>query len=255
MADIDELLQRAQKLHRQVHGMTIRGPGWSGDARKGFIFNAADVGAGEDTTPPTPTGACCVDEDCSIATEADCDGAGGVYQGDGTTCSPNPCTEEVDCCVNLPTSWTIDVTLSGTFDPGGCPDDITVSGNADSGAQDTSAIMCNAIPNTWQASYEFGPFAAVDFFVNFSPHPEVKNVIVDVFLFCTSTNWQLLLSVPEQSMGTFTDPPCTPSPGFDLKLESAIPLLLGNDPVGSWSTSWSDEDSPTLLWTLNVTVS
>ena len=37
---------------------------------------------------PQPTGACCVDGDCSITTEADCTGD---YQGDGTPCDPNPC--------------------------------------------------------------------------------------------------------------------------------------------------------------------
>lgn len=38
-----------------------------------------------------PTGACCVGEDCSITTEDDCTGMGGTYQGDGSTCDPNPC--------------------------------------------------------------------------------------------------------------------------------------------------------------------
>lgn len=38
------------------------------------------------------TGACCApDGTCSIQTEADCIAASGTYQGDGTSCSPNPC--------------------------------------------------------------------------------------------------------------------------------------------------------------------
>jgi hypothetical protein len=45
------------------------------------------------TPPPTPTGACCIAGVCSILTEAACILAGGTYQGDGTPCSPNPCTE------------------------------------------------------------------------------------------------------------------------------------------------------------------
>ena len=47
--------------------------------------------------PPTPpvvaTGACCIGGECSIETEADCISAGGTYQGDDTTCDPNPCEE------------------------------------------------------------------------------------------------------------------------------------------------------------------
>ncbi len=42
------------------------------------------------------TGACCVDTDCSIQTESDCTDMGGTYQGDDTTCDPNPCGM-VDC--------------------------------------------------------------------------------------------------------------------------------------------------------------
>ena len=41
--------------------------------------------------PVTPTGACCIDSGCTIKTEAECLEDGGEYQGDGTTCSPNPC--------------------------------------------------------------------------------------------------------------------------------------------------------------------
>lgn len=38
------------------------------------------------------TGACCLDGTCfSDTSESDCVGAGGTYQGDGTTCDPYPC--------------------------------------------------------------------------------------------------------------------------------------------------------------------
>jgi hypothetical protein len=36
-------------------------------------------------------GACCYDTDCVQSTEFACNAKGGVYQGDGTTCSPDPC--------------------------------------------------------------------------------------------------------------------------------------------------------------------
>ncbi|MCK4460512.1 MAG: dockerin type I repeat-containing protein, partial [candidate division Zixibacteria bacterium] len=45
-----------------------------------------------DTTPP-PTGACCEPPYglCHIMTQFSCDSAGWFYEGDGTTCTPNPC--------------------------------------------------------------------------------------------------------------------------------------------------------------------
>lgn len=39
-----------------------------------------------------PEGACCLaDGSCAVQTQASCDSSGGTYQGDGTTCAPNPC--------------------------------------------------------------------------------------------------------------------------------------------------------------------
>lgn len=44
------------------------------------------------TSTPTVVGACCNDEDqCRIAQQVACADAGDEYQGDGTTCEPNPC--------------------------------------------------------------------------------------------------------------------------------------------------------------------
>ncbi|MBK8915578.1 MAG: lamin tail domain-containing protein [Phycisphaerales bacterium] len=41
--------------------------------------------------PPDPTGACCNGRTCSVVTAAVCSTGGGTYQGNGSTCSPNPC--------------------------------------------------------------------------------------------------------------------------------------------------------------------
>ncbi|MDP6416497.1 MAG: hypothetical protein QGG54_15925, partial [Gammaproteobacteria bacterium] len=38
-----------------------------------------------------PTGACCVGTSCSVETEANCSAAGGTYNGDGSSCSGDPC--------------------------------------------------------------------------------------------------------------------------------------------------------------------
>src|SRR5581483_10137668 len=51
---------------------------------KGTVVNV-------DRKKKTETGACCVGEDCSILSEADCIAAGGTFQGVGTSCDPNPC--------------------------------------------------------------------------------------------------------------------------------------------------------------------
>src|SRR4030095_3367318 len=40
-------------------------------------------------------GACCLDTDCFITRDIDCDG---IYQGDDTTCTPNPCVVLGACC-------------------------------------------------------------------------------------------------------------------------------------------------------------
>ena len=38
-----------------------------------------------------PTGACCVGTSCTVETEADCSAAGGTYNGDGSSCTGDPC--------------------------------------------------------------------------------------------------------------------------------------------------------------------
>ncbi len=48
--------------------------------------------------PDTVVGACCLGDSCSVRSEANCQGIGGEYLGDGTTCGgDNPC----DCCVGM----------------------------------------------------------------------------------------------------------------------------------------------------------
>jgi subtilisin-like proprotein convertase family protein/nitrous oxidase accessory protein NosD len=49
-------------------------------------------------TCPQPSGACCVGTGCSSVSYADCQVAGGTFQGNATTCTPNPCTPPGACC-------------------------------------------------------------------------------------------------------------------------------------------------------------
>ncbi len=45
-----------------------------------------------DQCPQAPTGACClINGVCEVLTETACIALNGDYQGDGTSCDPNPC--------------------------------------------------------------------------------------------------------------------------------------------------------------------
>ncbi|MCH7719605.1 MAG: hypothetical protein IH988_01260 [Planctomycetes bacterium] len=44
--------------------------------------------------PPPPIGACCIEGTCSETTEGTCVEGGGAYEGDGTTCDPDPCGDQ-----------------------------------------------------------------------------------------------------------------------------------------------------------------
>ena len=51
-------------------------------------------------TLPLPTGACCnpTTGACTIVTQAACTAGSGVYQGDNTSCTPNPCPQPTGAC-------------------------------------------------------------------------------------------------------------------------------------------------------------
>ena len=57
------------------------------------IFEVLDVieGEGFPCAGPCGGGACCVGQECQIATAATCGLLGGEFQGDGVDCAPNPC--------------------------------------------------------------------------------------------------------------------------------------------------------------------
>lgn len=50
-----------------------------------------------DPNPCLSTGACCIGGVCSITTQPDC---AGQWMGPGTVCDPNPCTQTGACCVD-----------------------------------------------------------------------------------------------------------------------------------------------------------
>jgi spore coat protein A len=49
-------------------------------------------------TPTVVVGACCQAGSCSLQTASACAAAGGTYQGNGTSCSPNPCAPITGAC-------------------------------------------------------------------------------------------------------------------------------------------------------------
>ena len=63
--------------------------------------------SGTITVLPAGVGACCVGTDCFQLTNADCIAAGGLFQGAGTLCSPNP-------CLTLPVTVTLGASSDAT---------------------------------------------------------------------------------------------------------------------------------------------
>lgn len=71
-------------------------------------------------------GACCIGEICGIFSEDNCIAVGGIYQGDGTDCEPNPCLEVDATCL------IISEVVQG-YESGDCPRwmEITNTGSED----------------------------------------------------------------------------------------------------------------------------
>lgn len=133
---------------------------------KGTVINVSSS-RGRGPGPGGATGACCADDgSCRITTEADCTGAGGTYQGDNTTCDPNPCVLTGACCYSDGTCAVVsesDCTGAGgnyrgdstVCEEGGCgacclPGDSTF-GNPD--CQLTTSTTCF---NSWGAGIWWG---------------------------------------------------------------------------------------------------
>ncbi len=66
--------------------LTIIGSAW-----EGYAFNCYTCDEIPESQGGGTTGACCIGTECSILTSNQCAEAGGIYQGDGTPCDPNPC--------------------------------------------------------------------------------------------------------------------------------------------------------------------
>jgi hypothetical protein len=71
----------------------------------------------------TVNGACCTGETCTVCSVSQCNAQSGSYNGDNTTCTPNPCIDYNEDCVII--SEVVDATLSG-----GCPKFIEITNTA-----------------------------------------------------------------------------------------------------------------------------
>ncbi len=75
-------------------------------------------------TPASTVGGCCQAGACSLQTQTNCASLGGVYQGNGSSCSPNPCVVVTGaCCANNAScnvgTQTACVTGGGTYQGNG----------------------------------------------------------------------------------------------------------------------------------------
>lgn len=73
---------------------------------------------------PDQSGACCGAGGCTIETPLACSAIGGTFEGEGTSCTPNPCVDPIGaCCLNNGTCETQTQTscgdLGGTFQGAG----------------------------------------------------------------------------------------------------------------------------------------
>ncbi|MEZ4648055.1 MAG: hypothetical protein R3E97_04570 [Candidatus Eisenbacteria bacterium] len=110
-----------------------------------------------------PTGACCAsDGSCTIETSADCATAGGTYQGDATSCDPNPCPQPTGACCASDGSCTIETsadcaTAGGTYqgdatscDPNPCPQPTGACCASDGSCTIETSADCATAGGTYQ---------------------------------------------------------------------------------------------------------
>ncbi len=120
-------------------------------------------------TAPT-TGACCNGTNCTVVTPAQCSAGGGVYQGDGTTCSPvNPCVPPPTgaCCNGLDctvVTQTVCVAGGGSYqgDDTSCDPNPCLGPSAACCVETTCQMAtfsgCNALGGRWYADQDCATF-------------------------------------------------------------------------------------------------
>lgn len=73
-----------------------------GDDQGSSLSLVGDIGSpGSYTSVTCGPGACCVSGDCSVATKGDCDQLGGLFQGDGSNCTSDPCPTPSNALIRI----------------------------------------------------------------------------------------------------------------------------------------------------------
>jgi hypothetical protein len=117
------------------------------------------------TPPPSPEGACCFsDGSCAIRTSSGCSSGGGVYQGDGTSCTPSPCPPSLGACCFadgscLGRDWAQCTAESGTYQgddtsciPNPCPEPTGACCFADGTCLVRTSAQCATEGGTYQGN-------------------------------------------------------------------------------------------------------
>lgn len=206
---------------------------------KGTVINVADISARRRSRP---VGACCVGEVCSIKTEADCATAGGIYQGDGTDCDPNPCVTPPPPNAECPYNISISGSFSGSLVPSETCDSRTTipfSGSASS----PNCLGINGAP-------------ANNCYCN---TPEVEFTVTCENAVCQRT-WLVRFSCGLNWNGTYWNLNIDGGPDAICGatcLVGGAPIHeenLGSDPVGTHTMTFDDADCPTVHYNVSVTI-
>lgn len=114
-------------------------------------------------TPPAGTGACCLGGGvCEVLTSTQCTTQGGTYQGNGTSCNPNPCAQPTGgCCFSDGSCSVVTSTVCGgsggtwqgsgtSCTPNTCPQPTGACCVAAGTCSEVTSAQCTAISGEYQ---------------------------------------------------------------------------------------------------------
>jgi hypothetical protein len=133
--------------------LNVAAGAFAGSTAEGWIDDVSITGT---VVGGAPTGACCIANVCSTATQAACTG---TYQGNATTCTPDPCAPPVTgaCCINNVCSVTTQAGCAGTYQNNGttCNPDpcaIPITGACCTNAGACTVTTQAACTTTWRGA-------------------------------------------------------------------------------------------------------
>jgi spore coat protein A len=204
-------------------------------------------------TPPAGTGACCfANGTCQILEPLACTGAGGVFQGLGSSCDPNPCPQPTGACC-LPDGTCMQATAAACDGAGGvyhgdgtlcgtvfCPV-VTVAccvPGSPGSCQDVTATQCTALGGSSRGD---GSVCGIDLcpFVDPLPRPAIAQPVIGVpggaasyEMSITEGNQQLHRDLPPTRVWTYGGS----FPGPTIEARSGLPVTV------TWINDLRDEN-------------